>query len=470
MIGNDLNFGGWPNLKNTQQTIATDNITKNRTFGLFGNLNLSYKNFIFLGTTVRKDIVSSMPRDNRSFVYPSVSLALVLTELEALKGNSTISFAKLRGSWGEVGQAGTYLANYYSVPTYGGGFWQNSPVNYPLGGINSYTPNNVMYDPNLKPQNTRSYEVGGELRLFKNLISVDYTFSRQDVIDQIFSVPLAGSTGASNLVMNGGKIHTNSHELLVSVIPIKTDNFEWTISANYTQIDNYVDELKAGVPNIFLGGFTTPQIRASIGERFPVIYGTAFARDDKENIIVDANGLALAGETKSLGEVAPKFNLGGTTSFRYKKLTLAATFDWKNGGKMYSGTNSLLDTYGLSTKTGNRDELIIQEGVTESGAVNTIGATKQATYTRYSNIAETAIYDASFVKLRELSLGYTMPQFSKGLDIRLSAFARNILLSSKMPNLDPESSQGNNNIAGGFERLSIPQTTSFGVGMNLTIN
>lgn len=470
MIGNDLNFGGWPNLANAQQTIATDNITKNRTFGLFGNVNLSYKNFIFLGGTIRNDIVSSMPRNNRSFVYPSVSLGVVLTELEALKGNSVLSFAKLRGSWAEVGQAGNYLANYYTTPSYGGGFWSNSPVNYPLGGVNSYIPNNVMYDPNLKPQNTRSYEVGGEFRFFNDRVSIDYTYSRQNVIDQIFQVPLAGSTGAATLMMNGGKIHTNSHELIVSVTPVRTTDFEWTVSANYTQIDNFVDELKEGVPNIFLGGFTTPQIRASIGERFPVIYGTAFARDDKGNILVDANGLAIAGETKSLGEVAPKFNLGGTTTFRYKKITLAATFDWKNGGKMYSGTNSLLDTYGLSAKTGNRDELIVQEGVTADGQPNTKAATKQATYTVYSNIAETAVYDASFVKLRELSLGYTLPKFSTAYDIRVSAFARNVLLWAKMPNLDPESSQGNNNMAGGFERLSIPQTTSIGVGLNLTIN
>ncbi|MGQ7945339.1 SusC/RagA family TonB-linked outer membrane protein [Flavobacterium sp. WC2509] len=472
MIGNNLNFGGWPNLSNTQQTVASDEINNFRTFGLFGNLNLSYKNFIFLGSTIRKDIVSQMPRNNRSFVYPSVSLGLVLTELEALKGNSTISFAKLRASWAEVGQpADTYKENYYTVPDYEGGFWQNTPVNYPVGGVNSYIPNNVQYDPNLKPQNTQSYELGGEIRLFQNRISIDYTFSRQDVIDQIFNVPLAGSTGAAELITNGGKIHTNSHELILSVIPFKTTNFDWTISANYTQIDNYVDELKEGVQNIFLGGFSTPQIRASIGERFPVIYGTAFARDANGNIIVDANGLPKSGETKSLGEVAPKFTLGGTTSFRYKKITLSATFDWKNGGKMYSGTNSLLDTYGLSTKTGNRDELIVQEGVTETGAVNTKAVTKQALYnTAYANIAETAIYDASFVKLRELSLGYTIPQFSKVLDLRISAFARNILLWAAMPNLDPESSQGNNNMAGGFERLSVPQTTSIGVGLNLTIN
>jgi TonB-linked SusC/RagA family outer membrane protein len=470
MIGNDLNYGGFPNLTNTQQTVATDNISKNRTFGLFGNVNLAYKNFIFLGGTIRNDIVSSMPRNNRSFVYPSVSLGVVLTELEALKGNSILSFAKLRGSWAEVGQAANYYENFYSVPSYGGGFWSNSPVNYPLAGVNAYIPNNIMYDPNLRPQNTRSYELGGEVRLFKDRVSIDYTYSRQNVIDQIFQVPLAGSTGAATLVMNGGKIHTNSHELIVSVVPVRTNDFEWTISANYTQIDNFVDELKEGVPNIFLGGFTTPQIRASIGERFPVIYGTAFARDDKGNIQVDANGLAIAGETKSLGEVAPKFNLGGTTAFRYKKITLAATFDWKNGGKMYSGTNSLLDTYGLSAKTGNRDELLVQEGVTADGQPNTKAATKQATYTVYSNIAETAIYDASFVKLRELSLGYTLPQFTSGFDIRVSAFARNILLWAKMPNLDPESSQGNNNMAGGFERLSIPQTTSIGFGMNLTIN
>jgi TonB-linked SusC/RagA family outer membrane protein len=470
MTGNDLNFGGWANLANTQQTVATDQIIRNRTFGLFGNAGLSYKNFIFLSSTVRKDIVSSMPRDNRSFVYPSVSLGLVLSELEFLKGNSTISFAKLRGSWAEVGQAGSYLKNYYTVPTYGGGFWSNAPVNYPIGTVNSYIPNNLVYDSNLKPQNTKSYEVGGELRLFENRISLDYTFARQDVENQIFNVPLAGSTGAANFKTNGGKIHTNSHELLVTVIPVKTDNFEWTIAANYTRTDNFVDELKAGVDNIFLGGFTTPQIRASIGDRFPVIYGTSFKRDAQGNIVVDSDGLALSGETKALGEVAPKFNLGGTTSFRYKKITLAATFEWKNGGKMYSGTNSLLDTYGLSTKTGNRDELLVQEGVTETGEKNTKAATKEATYNRYSNIAETAIYDASFVKLRELSLGYTIPQFSKSFEMRLSAFARNILLSSKLPNLDPESSQGNNNMAGGFERLSIPQTTSIGLGMNLILN
>lgn len=470
MIGNDLNFGGFPNLKNAQQTVATDEIRRNRTFGVFGNVNLSYKNFIFLAGTVRNDIVSSMPRDNRSFTYPSVSLGLVLTELEALKGNSTLSFAKLRASWAEVGQAGDYYDNYYTVPSYSGGFWQNSPVNYPLGGTNAYIPNNVMYDPNLKPQNTRSYELGGELRFFKDRISLDYTYSRQDVVDQIFNVPLAGSTGAANFVTNGGKIHTNSHELIVSVVPVRTNDFEWTISANYTQIDNFVDELKEGVPSITLGGFTTPQIRASIGERFPVIYGTAFARDANGNIQVDAKGLPISGVTKSLGEVSPKFNLGGTTSFRYKKITLAATFDWKNGGKMYSGTNSLLDTYGLSAKTGNRDELVVQEGVLANGQPNTTAVTKQALYTAYSNIAETAVYDASFVKLREISLGYTLPQFSAGYNIRVNAFARNILLWAKMPNLDPESSQGNNNMAGGFERLSVPQTTSIGVGMNLTIN
>ncbi|MCC9061814.1 SusC/RagA family TonB-linked outer membrane protein [Flavobacterium piscisymbiosum] len=470
MIGNDLNFGGFPNLKNARQTVATDEIRQNRTFGVFGNVNLSYKNFIFLAGTVRNDIVSSMPRDNRSFTYPSVSLGLVLTELEALKGNSTLSFAKLRGSWAEVGQAGDYYDNYYTVPSYSGGFWLNAPVNYPLGGTNSYIPNNVMYDPNLKPQNTRSYELGGEFRFFKDRISVDYTYSRQDVIDQIFSVPLAGSTGAANFVTNGGKIHTNSHELTLSVVPVRTNDFEWTISANYTQIDNFVDELKEGVPSITLGGFTTPQIRAGIGERFPVIYGTAFARDANGNILVNANGLPISGVTKSLGEVSPKFNLGGTTAFRYKKITLAATFDWKNGGKMYSGTNSLLDTYGLSAKTGNRDELVVQEGVLANGQPNTKGVTKQALYDAYSNIHETAVYDASFVKLREISLGYTLPQFSAGYNIRVNAFARNILLWAKMPNLDPESSQGNNNMAGGFERLSVPQTTSIGVGMNLTIN
>ena len=134
-----------------------------------------------------------MPTNNRTFFYPSVSLSLVPSELEVIKNSRWISFAKLRLSYAEVGQAGSYLKNYYTTPNYAGGWWSGSPIQYPMGGISSYIPNNIQYDPKLKPQNTKSYEIGAELKFFNNRLGIDYTFSRQNVVDQIFTVPLAAS-------------------------------------------------------------------------------------------------------------------------------------------------------------------------------------------------------------------------------------------------------------------------------------
>ena len=144
---------------------------------------------VFLNATGRRDIVSTMPRGNRTFFYPSVSMSFVASELSALKDVTWLTFAKLRASYAEVGQAGTYTKNYYDTPTYGGDWWSGNPITYPIDGINSYIPYYTQYDPNLKPQNTKSYELGADLKFFNNRLGIDYTFSRQNVTDQIFAVP-----------------------------------------------------------------------------------------------------------------------------------------------------------------------------------------------------------------------------------------------------------------------------------------
>lgn len=475
-LGTALNIGGWPTIANARTVTSEEYRRQIRTVGFFGNVEFSYKNMLFLGGTIRKDIASNMPRGNRDFVYPSASLGFVVTELEGLKGKSFLSYAKLRGSIAEVGQAGNYVGNYYTSPSYRGGFWSGSPINYPLaGGVSSFIPYSVQYDPNLKPQNTKSYELGIDLKFINNRVGIDYTYSEQNSTDQIFNVPLAGSAGASDFLTNGGKMLTKVHELTLTVNPVRTADFNWTFNVNFSKIDSYVVSLKDGVDNIFLGGFTTPQLRASVGDRFPVIYGTSFARDDKNNIIVDEDGLPMAGELKALGEVAPKFTLGGSTQLTYKRVSLGAVVDWKNGGKMYSGSNNLMSYYGVDARTADRTSEFIYPGVKEDGTPNdiVIGGTKDVTQqdlcADLNGIAESAVFDASFVKLREITLGYQFPKLlNKTVDLRASLFARNILLWSKMPNLDPEATQGNNNFSGGFEQWSMPQTKSIGFGMNFT--
>lgn len=467
--GTGYNFPGWNHIDNATTQSTSSEHWKKRTVGFFGNVSASYKNMLYLTVTGRQDYVSSMPRGNRAFFYPSVSAGFILTELDALK-NDVVNHAKIRASYAEVGQAGDFRENFYSVPTYGGGFYSLTPILYPINGSNGYTPYYKIYDPNLKPQNTRSYELGTDLSFFDNLVTLNYTFSRQNVKDQIFDVPLASSTGAGKLVTNGGKLHTNVHEITLSFNPIRTRDINWDFGFNWTKMDNYVDELAPGVENISLGGYVTPQVRAAAGEKYPVIYGVGYKRDANGNRLVDENGLPIAGEAQVIGKVSPDFIMGFNTTLRLWDCTISAVLDWKQGGQMYSRTSGLADYYGVSKRTENREGTIIFDGYKEDGTKNDIGITganaQQNYYSILNNIDESSIYDNSFIKLREVAVSY--PVFkSNWMQVTLNVFARNVLIWAQVPDLDPEASQGNNNMSGAFEDYSMPQTASYGFGVNV---
>jgi TonB-linked SusC/RagA family outer membrane protein len=498
LVGNELNhsnskgysdngqnfiFPGWNHINNASVVSADEFQWANRTVGVFGSLSLSWKSMIYLNATGRNDVVSTMPRGNRTFFYPSASLSFVASELEPLKNLGWLSFAKLRTSYAEVGQAGNYYENYFVTPTYSGGFWLGEPIKYPIGGVRAYIPSYSLYDPNLKPQNTSSYEFGFDLKFLNNRLGIDYTYSKQNITDQIFPVPLAGSTGSGQLIMNGGAVTTDVHEIILYTAPVRTSDFQWDLNFNFTKITNMVDKLASGVESIFLGGFVTPQVRAGIGNTFPVIYGTSFVRDDNGNIVVIDNpgawdhGFPMPGEPAVIGEVSPDFILGGTTAFSYKSVSLSAVFEWKQGGHMYSGSNGLLDLYGMSKVTEDRESTFIFKGVKDDGTPNDIvrgGPTDplaiQKLYSdRLGDIDEFYVHENSFVKLREIALKYKLPKnIYKTATAGISVFARNILIWSALRNLDPETSQGNTNMGGAFERFSLPQTTSYGFSLDIT--
>ena len=473
----NFNFPGWNHLNNASVFSNESLYNKKRTVGNFANLSVAWKNMLYLSGSIRNDIVSSMPRDNRSFTYPSVSLGFIFTELAPLK-NNILTFGKIRASYAEVGMAGDYTQSYYYTPSYGGGFYMGNPIVYPINGAMAYIPYYKVYDPNLKPQNTKSYELGVDLTFLNGLVTLNYTYSRQNVKDQIFEVPLAGSTGASSMIMNGGKIHTNTHELTLGISPVDTKNFKLDFAFNFSKIDNYVDELAPGVESIMLGGFVTPQVRAGIGDKFPVIYGKSYMRNDEGKIVVDQNGLPMQGEDAVIGTVSPDFRLGFNTNIELYKFRISAVFDWKQGGQMYSGTAGEMNYYGVSKLSGDmrKNEFIVENAVKETGkdadgnsiyAPNDIKVTDaQAYFTRRRSIDESYIYDNSYIKLRELSVSY--PVFSKKwLNVNVNVFARNILVWSEMKGFDPEASQGNDNMGGAFERFSLPGTASYGFGFNV---
>ena len=475
--GQNFNFGGWNNLNNASNYNSSISRSKSRTFGNFANIALDYNDMLFFNATGRYDKVSSMPHGNRGFFYPSVSLGFVFTELEALK-NDVLTFGKIRGSYAEVGMAGTYLESYYSVPSYGGGFYGFTPISYPMGGVVSYTPSSTLYNPNLVPQNTKSFEIGAELAFWEGLISLDYTFSRQNVKDQIFSVPLAGSTGSDSFMTNAGSVHTNAHEFTISANPIRKKNINWDIALNFTKVDNYVDELAEGVESIYLGGFVEPQVRAGIGDKFPVIYGVGYVRDPEGHVVVDEDGFPEIGEEKVIGSVSPDFQLGLTTNLTIYKFNISATFDWKQGGDMYCGSYTMMDYYGTSKRSGEyrkMEKFLFDEEpnsvkrVGDGYAPNDIyipGSSAMDYYSRLNDISESFVHDTSFIKLRDLTVSYP---FSIGSTVSLtaSAFARNIIIWSALKGFDPEASQGNNNMGGGFERFSLPGASTYGFGLTL---
>lgn len=465
-----LAFYGQPTISNASTMNSWKEYRwQERTVGVFGQASLSWRDMLYLTVTGRNDVVSTMPRGNRSFFYPSVSLGWIFTELPKLKGSRILSYGKLRASYAQVGQAGIFYNNYMYVPSYGSGMYIYTPASYPIGGQSAYAPYYVKFDQNLKPQNTKNWEAGIDLNFFDNRVRMEYTVSYQDVTDQIFDVPTAGSTGYQYLRTNAGQMTTWSHELSLTADILKSADVDLSLGVNFTHTKSSVKKLANGVESIMLGGFVEPQIRAQAGYSYPNIYGVAFKRA-KDGELLLSNGLPQGtASSVNLGECTPDFNMGYNLSARYKRLSLTATLDWQKGGKMYNGTIMTMNYFGATKASLPYHEgTMVADGIDEAtGKKNTIEVSKQDYYMAYNQVTESGIYDMSYLKLRDVTLSYRLPKFL-GVDMSVYGFARNILVWAKMPDLDPESSQGNGNMSGYFERFSVPNTSSFGGGFKLT--
>lgn len=482
--GSDFVIPGWENIGNATTLQNAESKFKTRTVGFYGQAGADWRSMVFLNVTGRNDYISTMPRGNRSFFYPSASLAWVFTELNGLKNKGF--YGKVRASVAQVGSPGTYREKYYTRHVSGSGFLSSTSITFPFNGVIGFRPNSTLYAEDLKPQNTNSFEIGAELSFLKNRIGIEYTYVSQKTKDQIFSIPLAGSTGFAQIVRNAGEMQSNAHEVTLRLTPVKSASFQWDVMANFTKVLNKVNSLASGVDNIYLGGFSDPQVRAAIGYTYPAIYGTSYLRNDKGQIRIDDDGTPLLGTDQVIGTVTPDFNLDINNGLRYKFINLNILLAWKKGGQMYSGANRLINLYGTSKLTANREsDVLLIQGVKEStvvdgkgGEPNDVEIKGSAAIQNYysavvANISEANIYGTSFVKFREIALSFDLPRsfvqksrFIKSASVSLSA--RNILLWSELPNFDPESSQGNGNMQGGFDYMSLPQARSMGLGLNLT--
>lgn len=491
VIGTDFNIGGYHNLANTTTRVPTEYTEKRRTVGFYGNLQLDFKQIFYLTSTVRNDIVSYLAEGNRSYIYPSIDGSFIFTELFKIPKN-VLPYGKIRASWAQVGQDIPYTYGTQNVFITGGAGsgYLTDGIEVPLGGVNSFTQGDTKLSNDLKPALSSTIEFGAELRFFNNRFGIDYTYYEMLAEDQILQVPVPTSTGYFYQLTNAGSLETKGHELTLNLVPLVLKDFKWSIDVNFTKYNSKVLKLAEGVETIYLGGFETPSVRAIANQSYPSIYGIGYLRDDKGNIVVlddpsnTHHGMPIADEqAKKIGDVQPDFVMGFVNTFTFKGLSLTAFIDWKKGGQMYSGNNRLGRLYGMLDITEDREDPVILDAVkgyyNDEGELvvtgkNDIAVTKDGAYWNevLGEIDEAHVMETSYVRFRELSLGYTVP--SKWLDktfvkgVNISFVARNIGLWSSYPNFDPETSTTGATNGQGIEYVALPQTKSFGGKLSFT--
>ncbi|SFU81353.1 SusC/RagA family TonB-linked outer membrane protein [Pontibacter akesuensis] len=494
-VGQGIGIGGLRNIGNTTVQTTSETMSSRRTVGFYSNLELGYKDYLFLNASARQDYVSNLAPGNRAFFYPSVGAGFVFTDAFGID-NNILDFGKIRASYAEVGQApetAFITKNVFVAGGAGSGFLTDG-ISFPFNGLNGRTLSNTLNSPLLKPQNTKTVEVGGDFRFFNNRFTLDYTYYVQTTTDQIFAVPLAPSAGFTSEFRNAGKLETKGHELIATIIPVKTDAFEWSLTTNFSSYKNEVLELAEGVDNIFLGGFVTPNIRAEAGGAYPIIFGSSFVRDDAGNVVVDSRatlangsanpyyGMPLVGPETNIGNVQPDFEFTFTNGFTFKGLNLTAQLDWRKGGNMYAGNTRLLKLYGMAALTEDRESAYVYPGskgfldgdgnlVLEGN--NDIEIVRGQTFwsNRMDAITESNVYSTSFVRLREVALSYSLPAtLLSATPVRNASIfvtGRNLFLVTDYPNFDPETSVGGSGNFQGLEYVSLPQARSFGVGLKI---
>ncbi|TDE16499.1 SusC/RagA family TonB-linked outer membrane protein [Dyadobacter psychrotolerans] len=453
--------------------------TKRNLIGTFGDLRFDFRNYLFLGVTVRNEWSSTLPEANRSFFYPGVNASFVFTDAFDLN-KDVLNFGKIRLGWAKTGRdTDPYrLQNTYILATAADGFTDG--ISFPYLGLPGYMVNSTVNNPTLKPEFTREIEVGVELKFLKNRLGLDFTYFNNKNTDGIISLDVAPSTGASNLIVNSGKTTNQGIELALDLNVIKTKDFNWNIGVVYSRIRTVVNELYQDLDKLYLGGFSgNPAIYAVKGERYGTIIGAGYSREkDAESkplpnskIYTDTDGYPILEDGLALGYIEPNWTGGITNTFSYKGLRLSALFDTRQGGYIFSGTSQLMDTYGVTTRTLDRGSEIIFDGIKEDGSANDIAAVKDQDWYGYIGgaNAEAHTYKNNWVKLREANLSYTFT-IKKGIlqAIDLGVYGRNLALWTKVPDIDPESSSFGTNNGQGASRMAYPSTRSLGVNLKLT--
>jgi TonB-linked SusC/RagA family outer membrane protein len=448
----------------------SDRRSRQRVNSLYGSAQLAFNEMWFVDVTGRNDWSSTLPADSRSYFYPSISSSLVFTQLADLP---FLSYGKLRGGWSEVGND----TDPYNLidPYISDEFFNNNP---------RLTGSNLLRNPNLKPERTRSWEVGTDLRSAGDRLGLEVTYYRKTTRNQIVPVQVTPQTGVTERMLNAGQISNRGIELLVDATPLRLANgLEWTVSANYTRNRSNVDALYGDLQTLVLGTFYNTSVQARLDQPYGVIYGRKYVRDSQGRVVLNTAGLPLTtGPIERLGKYDPDWTGGINSRLSYRGVDLAVSLDGRFGGEIFSMTNMHGRRSGvlyesLRGRENAHDTAFVVPGVrvvNGDTVVNTIRVTAQQYHKQISQtsspISEEWVYDATFVKLREVRLGYALPARLTGRlgvnGLSMALIGRNLALWADAPNIDPETAFNASNVQG-FEYGQLPSARS--IGFNITV-
>ncbi|MEP2237566.1 MAG: SusC/RagA family TonB-linked outer membrane protein [Maribacter sp.] len=463
-------------LSNAASPIEVFEFESNKRINSFyGLAKLGYKDFLFLDITGRNDWSSALATpfsvDNTSFFYPSFSSSFILSEVVDLP--KAISFAKLRASWAQVGND----TDPYQTT---GAFVAQTPFN----GQPTFSNSNTIANANLQPELTSSFEVGADVRLFGDQVRFDVSYYNALTKDQIISLPIGISSGYTQQVVNGGEVRSKGVEIILGISPVISQNLKWSSTLNFSTNRSTVESLPQdegrltlAYSRIYDSQNQTVFLQAEEGGRVGDLYGTGYLKNENGDFILTDEGRYIPdNELQKLGNYNPDFMLGFNNQFNYKNWNMGFLFDWRQGGIIVSRTRALGNVGGQLAETAYRpEEGIVPVGVVNTGTFdnpvytpNTVAVTAESYYRQFydRNHEENNTYDASFLKLRQVSVGYTFDNlslFNLDATLNLSLIGKNLFAITENPHFDPEqlAVQGQEFISG-VEDMSYATTRSIG--------
>lgn len=477
------------NLENTESQTAEEYYSRRSLWALFADITFDFKNYLFLGVSARNDWSSTLPKDHRSYFYPAVTASFVFTDAFHINSNA-LNFGKIRASWAKVGND---ASPYYNNGTY--------LLGQPYLGQAQMALRDVRFDPKLKPEFTSEVEVGLDLQMFNSRLNLDFSYYNRNSTDQIAPLSLPYSTGYTSYYTNFGKMNNHGLEIGLDATPVIAGGFKWNLYGTFSKNWSEVKELVNGVEEITVGGaFSTPKPVLKVGEPYGILKGTKLARDEEGNLLVDPNSGAylIADEEGIIGDPNPDFKASLSNTFSYRGFSFNIMFDLQYGGCMYSTYVTDLLGRGVTKDTEDRLGTRILPGVlgdptTKKPLLNSQGqkipnyvqmtesdlyfvSSSSVSTFAINGVDEVATYDATVLRLRELSLSYDFPKrwLKKNFlgSASLSFVARNLWFYApnvpKHTNYDPTAgSYGGGNVQG-IDYTSAPSAKRYGFNLKLT--